>query len=261
MRGRRLLVAVAAVLLAGAALPGTAVTAGAGMRATSGDKVTFTVGVTQDVDSLNPFTGIAVGVVRDLPDAVRDAHRLRGQGLLRHAGPGAELGHLAGRAHLDLPPPARPEVVRRRAADREGRGLHVQPGHERQVRADQLRQLRGRPHLGRGDRRPHGRDEGQEAEPDHAAPLRLHPAGAHLEGHRREGGQELRQRARAGRPRRLRPVPGGGAQEGPVHPARRRTRATTRARPRSTRSCSGSSRTRTRWPRRCVGARSTSPTA
>ena len=59
MRGRRVLVAVAAVLLAGAALPGTAVTAGAGMRAATGDKVTFTVGVTQDVDSLNPFTGIA----------------------------------------------------------------------------------------------------------------------------------------------------------------------------------------------------------
>jgi peptide/nickel transport system substrate-binding protein len=59
MRGRRVLVAVAAVLLAAAALPGTAVTAGAGMRAASGDKVTFTVGLTQDLDSLNPFTGIA----------------------------------------------------------------------------------------------------------------------------------------------------------------------------------------------------------
>jgi peptide/nickel transport system substrate-binding protein len=59
MRGRRVLVAVAAVLMAGAAVPGTAVTAGAGMRAATSDKVTFTVGVTQDVDSLNPFTGIA----------------------------------------------------------------------------------------------------------------------------------------------------------------------------------------------------------
>jgi len=58
MRGRRVVVAVAALLLAAAALPGTAVTAGAGTRAASADKVTFTVGVTQDVDSLNPFTGI-----------------------------------------------------------------------------------------------------------------------------------------------------------------------------------------------------------
>ena len=53
-----MLVAAAAMLLAGAALPGTAVTADAGTRTSTDDKVTFTVGITQDVDSLNPFTGI-----------------------------------------------------------------------------------------------------------------------------------------------------------------------------------------------------------
>ncbi len=59
MPGRRILGAAAAVLvLAVAAVPGTAVTAGAGTKAAAGDKVTFTVGITQDVDSLNPFTGI-----------------------------------------------------------------------------------------------------------------------------------------------------------------------------------------------------------
>ena len=58
MRGRQMLAVVAAVLLAAAALPGTAITADAGTRTTGNDKVTFTVGITQDVDSLNPFTGI-----------------------------------------------------------------------------------------------------------------------------------------------------------------------------------------------------------
>ncbi len=55
MRGRRVLVAVAAAAsLALAALPGAALTSA---RATT--STTFTVGLTQDVDSLNPFTGIA----------------------------------------------------------------------------------------------------------------------------------------------------------------------------------------------------------
>ena len=85
MRGRRLLVAVAAVLLAGAALPGTAVTAGAGMRATSGDKVTFTVGMTQDVDSLNPFTGIAAASYEIYQMQLRHADRLRARRTSRAA--------------------------------------------------------------------------------------------------------------------------------------------------------------------------------
>ena len=92
---------------------------------------------------------------------------------------------------------------------------------QRQVRADQLRQLRRRHR--RRSRPPTTRTvvmKVKKPTPDHAAPLRLHPSRAHLEGHRREGGQDLRQRARTGRHRRVRPVHRRRAQEGPVHPPR-----------------------------------------
>ena len=56
MRGRRVLLAVSVVV---ALLPTTVTSSAAGLRATGDDPVTFTVGITQDVDSLNPFTGIA----------------------------------------------------------------------------------------------------------------------------------------------------------------------------------------------------------
>ena len=146
MRGRRLLVAVAAVLLAAAALPGTAVTAGAGLRATSGDKVTFTVGMTQDVDSLNPFTGIAVGVVRDLPDAVRDADRLRGQGLLAPRRPWRRAG-TPRRTGSPGPTTSGPALKWSDGQPLTAKDVAYTFNRvmQRQVRADQLRQLRRRP--------------------------------------------------------------------------------------------------------------------
>ncbi len=58
MSVRRVLMAAAAAALVAAALPATSTSAGAGIRATADGKTTFTVGITQDIDSLNPFTGI-----------------------------------------------------------------------------------------------------------------------------------------------------------------------------------------------------------
>src|SRR4051794_18579792 len=55
---RRVFAALAAVLVA-AALSGAPLAADAASSPPAGTKVTFTVGVKQDVDSLNPFTGIA----------------------------------------------------------------------------------------------------------------------------------------------------------------------------------------------------------
>ena len=118
------------------------------------------------------------------------------------------------------------------AAHRGRRRLHVQPDHQRHVRADQLRQLRHQHHQADGagpDDRGH---EGQEADPDHDPPAGPDPPRAHLEERQREGGQELHQRAK-----RRAPVVGSGpfvldrAQQGPVHPASRPTPTTSRAHP------------------------------
>ena len=164
------------------------------------EKVTFTVGITQDVDSLNPFTGIVVLGVRDLPAAVRDAHRLRREGLLRRSRPWPRAGtssddgltwtyHLRdGLTWSDGEPLTANDVAYTFNRVRDGKYEQTNFGNYVE-RAD----------LGGGHRRPHRGHEGQEADADHAAPLRLHPPRAHLEGHRREGGQELRQRARTRR--------------------------------------------------------------
>ncbi len=145
MRGRRILGAGTAVLLlAAAAMSGTAVTAGAGTKAAADGKVTFTVGITQDVDSLNPFTGIVSSAYEIYQLQYETLTDYGAKDFSAAAGAGRELGRLRRRAHLDLPPARRPDLVRRRAADGERRRLHVQPDPRRQVRADQLRQLRER---------------------------------------------------------------------------------------------------------------------
>ena len=41
-------------------------------------KTTFTVGIKQDIDSLNPFTGIVSSAYEMYQLQLRDAHRLRG---------------------------------------------------------------------------------------------------------------------------------------------------------------------------------------
>ena len=96
-------------------------------------------------------------------------------------------GRLGRPQDLDLPHPPRREVVRRRAAHRGRRGLHVQPDHQRHLRADQLRQLRRQHHHGHRARRHTRRPHDQEADADHDPPRRPDPARAHLEEGQREG--------------------------------------------------------------------------
>ena len=114
----------AAVALAvGVLLPASML--GTSSQAAAADPVTFTVGITNEVDSFNPFNGIEgesyemwalmydylIGYsMKDMsPDT-----RARG-----------ELGDLRRRADLDLPHPRRREVVRRRAAHGRGHRLHL----------------------------------------------------------------------------------------------------------------------------------------
>ena len=151
--------------------------------------------------------------LRGLGADVRLPGRLQPEGLLARARAGRVLGGLRRRAHLDLQDPPGREVVRRPAAHGQGRRLHLQPDHEGQLRADQLRQLRVQHQDRRGPRRRHPGDDHQGAQPDHAAAGRADPARAHLEGHRREGGLDLRQREER---RRLGPVRARRAQHRPV---------------------------------------------
>ena len=176
-------------------------------------KLTFTVGILNDVDSLNPFIGI-------LSESY-EVWALMYDYLIVHSqkdfspGPraGRVLGGLRRRADLDLQDPPGGEVVRRPAAHGQGRRLHLQPDHEGQLRADQLRQLRLQHQDRRGPRRRHLGDDHQGTQPDHAPTGRADPARAHLEGHRREGGHDLRQREGC---RRLGPVRARRAQHRPV---------------------------------------------
>ena len=88
------------------------------------------------------------------------------------------------------------EVERRQATDRPRRGLHLQPGHQRRHRADQLRRLHVHDHQGRRAGRHHAGPVREEALADHVPPRGLHPPRTHLEGHRRQAGQVLQERAR-----------------------------------------------------------------
>ncbi len=71
------------------------------------EKVTFTVGLTQDVDSLNPFTGIV--------SSAYEIYQLQYETLTDYGvkdfsaqpAAGRELGRVRRRAHLDLPPARR----------------------------------------------------------------------------------------------------------------------------------------------------------
>ena len=87
--------------------------------------------------------------VRDLPARLRLLDRLLPDRLLGRAAPGRVVDPLGRRQDLDLSPASRREVVRRRAVHVGRRGLHAQPDHQRNLRADQLRQLRREHRLGR----------------------------------------------------------------------------------------------------------------
>ncbi len=89
--------------------------------------------------------------LRDVPTAVPDADRVGREELRRRAGAGGILEGVCGPHVLDLQDQAGPQVERRRTADRQGRRVHLQPHHQRDVREDQLRHLRQQHHQGRSD--------------------------------------------------------------------------------------------------------------
>ncbi len=103
-------------------------------------------------------------VVRDVAARVRLPDHLLDQGPLARAVARDQLGHLGRRPDLDLPHDRQGEVVRRAAADRRGRRLHLQPDHRRRPRGSDLGRLPQPGHQGRGDRPDDPGADAQEAE-------------------------------------------------------------------------------------------------
>ena len=144
-------------------------------------RLTFVVGNTESVDTLNPYVGFTSRTSRSTAmvyDKLMDYGQLD---YSRHAG-WRHPGRTPGRPDLDVQHPARREVVRRRAADRRRRGLHVQPRHPRRSPPSApTPQLHPEHHQREGDRQVHGGDEGKQANPGDEPADRVDPARAHLE--------------------------------------------------------------------------------
>ena len=164
------------------------------------------------------------------------------------------LGHLRRRPDLDLPHPRGRAVVRRRAAHRGRRRLHLQPG----ARPRRSRASTWRSYLKTVDQRHRARRHDRRAaalsKPNATLPLLPIPI---LPEHiwkdvSKDQLKQLRQRA-DGRPagRRVRAVPAGRGHRRRLDvPASRRTPTTGAASRTSTRSSSRSTSRRTRWCRR-----------
>ena len=118
----------------------------------SAESRAFTVGMTDDVDSLNPFTGIVATSYEMYQLNYATLTEYGADGLLARTRPRRAAGTSRPTDHLDLQDPPGPDVDRRAAAHGQGRRLHVQPDHERRVRADQLQHLHRR--TSRRSRRP-----------------------------------------------------------------------------------------------------------
>ena len=152
--------------------------------------------------------------LRDLAPQLRLPRRFRGQGPLAQARARRELDGLAGRQDLDVQDPPGRQVAGRPAADRQGRGVHLQL--HRQERPADPGHLHRRHHRRRGHRRLHGRHHHREAEVQHARHGRADHPRAHLEQGQRQGGDHhLPERAAD---HRLRPLPDRRVEPGQVHP-------------------------------------------
>ena len=183
-------------------------------------KVIFTVGITRRHRLGQPVHGHRGRGLRDLPDGVPDAHRVLGDGLLRRARPRRVVAGVGRQEDVDLQDPLRRDVERRRAAHRQGRGVHLQP---RSSTASTSSTNFGS--YVENITKAEAPDDTtlvltvSKPSPIMEQALRLHPPAAHLGEDRREGGQELQERGHRGlADRRRRPLRDGRAQGRPVHP-------------------------------------------
>ena len=170
--------------------------------------MTFTVAYLNEVDSFNPFLGIEASSFEMWSLMYDSLTGYAMEDMQPDAGAGHRVGDLRRRPHLDVHDPRRRHLVRRRAADRPGRPLHLRADPRRRAGAGDLGRLPEGRRVGDRARRHHHRPGARAAERAAAAAPDPDRAGARVERRLRRRDEELRQRAhgrRAGR--RLRPVP------------------------------------------------------
>ncbi len=105
-------VAVAIGALAVPAAPAVAEDAPTPTSSASG-KITFVLGIKQDIDSLNPYVGVTASAYEAYQLMYDYLIESSDAGLLAGSGPGRAVGDLRRRQDLDVPHPPGSEVVRR----------------------------------------------------------------------------------------------------------------------------------------------------
>ena len=133
---------------AGAAPPG---------RRPTDEPVTFTVAFAQRGRLVQPVPRDRGGVLRDVGADLRLPRRLLMEDMSPEPGAGHRVGDLRRRPDLDLHDPRRRDLVRRRAADRPGRRLHLRPDPRRRPGGGDLVVVPQRRRVGRRARRHHRR--------------------------------------------------------------------------------------------------------
>ena len=178
-----------------------------------GKKLVLNIGMPQGIDNMNPVRGVTVAAFEAWNMQYATLTDKSAEDFSDHPRPRRLVEGLRGRQAVDVHAQAGPEVVRRRAPHRGGRGVHDQP-----LARGGLAQPHGgdrQPHR-QGDVADHARGDLQGRRPEAADPRRLHRPEAHLREVRRQADHQVQRPDR----RRLRPVHARRVQEGPVRPLR-----------------------------------------
>ena len=128
------------------------------------DKVTFTVGLKNEVDSFNPFLGYEAPSYEMWALTYDYMVGYSMDDMSPVPGAGEVLGDLGGRPDVDLRHPRGREVVGRRAVHGRRHRLHLQPGPQRGDRGGSVRVLPDDRRDGHGAGRHDGGAEAQEAQ-------------------------------------------------------------------------------------------------
>ncbi len=131
---RPLALAAAAALALGVGLAGPA-GASSSSPTPAPSKVTFTVGILGDIDSANPFTGIVAEAYEIFQMEYPTLTEYSATDFSPAPGLAESWQESADKKTWTYKIRSGADVERRQAAHRQGRGVHLQPDHQRRVRA------------------------------------------------------------------------------------------------------------------------------